>query len=359
MIKFLHAADLHLGSAFASLPEQLQKQRRAELLEVATEIVELCNSRRCDLLLLSGDICETAESTRALARLLAGCMAEVVIATGNHDPYGKGGSYDNAVWPENVSLFDDTEVARLCFEDLHCDVYGASFLADTAPALMQGFAVLDPKAYNIMVLHGDAEQPNSPYNPISKEQIAASGLDYLALGHIHSYSGVRKEGTVTYAWPGVPAGRGFDETGAKGVIYGEIAKNKQVKLEFVPLHARRYETLSVPAGEDPKQSILAALPGDCRRDIYRITLTGAAPQPDLRALAASLQDQFYLLTLRDETTRETNLWAGMEEDTLRGLFLRQLHDRWQSAPDEKVRRSCELAARFGLAALEGKEAPTT
>ena len=88
MIKFLHAADLHLGSAFASLPPAVAKQRRAELLETATEIVELCNSSQCQLLLLAGDLCETAEAVRGLARLLAACSAEVVIAPGNHDPYG-------------------------------------------------------------------------------------------------------------------------------------------------------------------------------------------------------------------------------------------------------------------------------
>ena len=71
MIKFLHAADLHLGSAFASLPPAVAKQRRAELLETATEIVELCNSSQCQLLLLAGDLCETAEAARGLARLLA------------------------------------------------------------------------------------------------------------------------------------------------------------------------------------------------------------------------------------------------------------------------------------------------
>lgn len=355
MIKFLHAADLHLGSAFASLPPAVAKQRRAELLETATEIVELCNSSQCQLLLLAGDLCETAEAARGLARLLAACSAEVVIAPGNHDPYGAAGPYAGVAWPDNVSIFDDTEVARLRFEELRCDVYGAAFLSDTAPDLMEDFAVLDPKVINLMVLHGDPEQPNSPYDPILPAQIAASGLDYLALGHIHSYSGPRTAGGTTYAWPGVPAGRGFDETGTKGVIMGELTRGQPVRLTFMPLHARRYETLSVPAGEDPAAAILAALPGDCRRDIYRITLTGPSKPLDIRALASELKDRFYQLTLRDETTRVSSLWEGMDEDTLRGLFLRRLRQRWESDPSQRER--CELAARFGLAALEGKEAP--
>ncbi len=357
MIKFLHAADLHLGSPFAALPPAAARQRRAELLETATEIVELCNSSGCQLLLLAGDICETAEAARALARLLAACSAEVVIAPGNHDPYGPNGPYASVAWPENVSIFDDTEMARLRFEDLKCDVYGAAFLEETAPALMEGFEVLDHKVVNLMVLHGDPEQPSSPYNPISQAQIEASGLDYLALGHIHSYSGPRVAGGVSYAWPGVPAGRGFDETGVKGVILGQAGRGKPVELEFVPLHARRYETIAIPAGTDPAAAIRAVLPADARRDIYRITLTGPSVPLDVRALASSLRDVFYQVTLRDETTQLTALWEGMEQDNLRGLFLRQLHARWEQAADEQTRKTCELAAQFGLAALEGKEAP--
>ena len=77
----------------------------------------------------------------------------------------------------------------------------------------------------------------------------------------------------------------------------------------------------------------------------------------MRALASGLRELFYQVTLRDETTRISPLWEGMEQDNLRGLFLRQLRARWEAAADEESRRTCELAVRFGLAALDGKEAP--
>ncbi len=357
MIKFLHAADLHLGSAFATLPPAAAKQRRAELLETATEIVELANSQQVELLLLAGDLCETAEAARAMARLLAACTAEVVIAPGNHDPYGPGGPYATIAWPENVSIFDDTEMARLRFEDLKCDVYGAAFMEPTARGLMEGFHVLDEKYINIMVLHGDPVDMSSPYNAIDPAQIAASGLDYLALGHIHERTEPRTAGGTTYAWPGVAAGRGFDETGVKGVYLGQISRGKPVKLDFVPLHGRRYETLSVQAGSDPAAAIRKALPADVKRDIYRITLTGPSEPLNVKALASELRDVFYQLTLRDETTRMTALWEGMEQDNLRGLFLRQMRAQWDAAADDQTRQTCELAVQFGLAALDGKEAP--
>ena len=357
MIKFLHAADLHLGSVFASLPEAAARQRQSELLETANELIELCNSRGCDLLLLAGDVCETADAAKALAKLLAACDAEVIIAPGNHDPYAADGPYNGISWPDNVTVFDDAEIARIHFPDLHCDVYGAAFSGSTAPALMEGFSVLDPNYTNLMVIHGDTEQASSSYNPISQAQISASGLDYLALGHIHSYSGPRTAGNTVYAWPGCPAGRGFDETGVKGVILGEVNRGAPVRIEFYPLSARRYEMVSVEVGSDPLAAIRAALPPDTARDIYRITLTGESEPLDIRELASTLRTQFYQLTLRDETVRHVDIWSDLEEDSLRGLFLRRLREQWEAAEDPQTRQTCELAVRFGLAALDEKEAP--
>ena len=66
-----------------------------------------------------------------------------------------------------------------------------------------------------MALHGDALNAGSPYNAVTREQIAASGLCYLALGHIHEKSGLQRAGETFYAWPGCPMGRGFDELGQK------------------------------------------------------------------------------------------------------------------------------------------------
>ena len=45
--------------------------------------------------------------------------------------------------------------------------------------------------------------------PISKASIAGSGLDYLALGHIHQCSGLQREGNTFWAYPGCPRGPGL------------------------------------------------------------------------------------------------------------------------------------------------------
>ena len=74
-----------------------------------------------------------------------------------------------------------------------------------------------------------------------------------------------------------------------------------------------------------------------------------APLP---ALERALAPDFYGLTLIDRTRLPRDLWARREEDALTGLFLQAMWDRCQELPDDPV---CQLAARYGLAALEGGE----
>ena len=92
------------------------------------------------------------------------------------------------------------------------------------------------------------------------------------------------------------------------------------------------------------------------RDVYRITLTGECEEsPDLAALHSALGELFYELRLRDETHPRASLWDRAGDDSLRGLFLKKLHARWEAAHDEQARRAIEQAARWGLAALDRRE----
>ena len=206
-----------------------------------------------------------------------------------------------------------------------------------------------------MVLHGDATQAASPYNPITPEQLAASGLAYLALGHIHQASGLLRCGSTCYAWPGCAMGRGFDELGQKGAYLGEVS-DSGVRLDFLPLHGRSYEILRVEAGDDAFAAVTAALPEDTQNDIYRVILTGEAEPVETAALQAALAPRFYALTIRDETRPRRALWEGTEEDTLRGLFLQALKAQYDAAQTEADRRRIALAARCGCAAMDGREA---
>ena len=79
--------------------------------------------------------------------------------------------------------------------------------------------------------------------------------------------------------------------------------------------------------------------------------SSALSSPPLEALAAGC---CWSAQVRDRTRVRRDLWDRAEEDTLTGLFLRNMRARLSAAGPEE-RETLELAVRFGLAALEHGE----
>ena len=356
MLKLIHGADFHLDAPFAALPADKARQRRAEQRELLGRLADLAEGEGAHLVLLSGDLLDGGETyqetVEALSRTLGQIKAPVFIAPGNHDPYGPRSVYAGTLWPENVHIFSSVQPEAVELPELNCVVHGAAFTtpqADRSPLL--GFAAPRDGKTHLMVLHGDVES-RSRYGPISLEDIAGSGLTYLALGHVHACSGLQRAGDTYWAYPGCPEGRGFDETGDKGVLAVTVDDGGAVSAELVPLARRRYEilTVDVTGAESPAAALAAALPAAPVGDCCRIVLTGERDEPpDAAALTALAEPCYYSVSLRDHTRPRRDLWARSGEDSLTGLFLRTLKGQQPEG--------LELAAQFGLAALENGEDP--
>lgn len=359
MLKLLHAADFHLDAPFAALPPDRAAERRGEQRDLLNRLSDLAAGQRVDLVLLSGDLLDGGETryetTQALARALERMRVPVFLAPGNHDFYSARSPYAALPWPANVHIFQGSGLSAVSLPELRCVVHGAAFTGpyrDDDP--LAGVTVPGDGLVHLAVLHGDVGG-RGRYGPIAPASIAGSGLTYLALGHVHACTGLRRAGKTWWAYPGCPEGRGFDETGEKGALLVTL-DSSGAEAEFVPLAMRRYEILTADmTGDDPAAALMAVLSRGRERDIFRILLKGSAGVLDLEALTALAAPYFYSVTLRDETRPARNLWERLEEDTLTGLFLRQLRARMEESSDPGERERLELAARFGLAALENGE----
>ena len=364
-MRIVHAADFHLDSPFDGLDPRQAAQRRAEQRQLLERLADLCADRRAEAVFLAGDLLDGdapyQETVQALSRALGRIGAPVFLAPGNHDCYAPRSPYAAKLWPENVHIFRSGQIEAVELPEQNAVVYGAAFTAagrETGP--LDGFAAPEDGRLKLMVLHGDVDgRAGSKYGAIPSAAIAASGLDYLALGHVHTCSGVRYAGAVPWAYPGCPEGRGFDETGDKGVLCGEILPGGRAQLEFVPLCARRYQIIELPVTAEDDEAAVArraaayAAPADC----VRFVLTGESADAglDLRALQAQCAPDFYSVSFRDRSAVRQNLWARAGEDTLTGLFLRTMENKLSGARSEEERVRLGLATRFGLAALENRE----
>lgn len=358
MFRFIHAADLHLDSPFAALPPEQAAARRQELRDLPLRLAEYVRREGIQLVLLAGDLLDSVtpypETCRRLAEGLEEMAAPVLIAPGNHDYYAPGTPWQSMSWPGNVRIFRTGVMETVDLPELNAAVSGAAFTApEQRRGLLTGFSAPKDGRVHFGLLHGETEPAQARYNPIRKEEIAASGLDYLALGHIHRRGALRCGETVC-AWPGCPQGRGFDELGEKGFCQGTVSE-KGMELAFVPFARRRYEILEVDVtGKRILDAVNAALPAHTERDCYRLVLTGETAE-NSAGLEAALQSRFDTLELRDRTRAPEDLWARAGEDSLRGLFLRNLHERLEAAATEPERETIRQAARFGLAALDRRD----
>ena len=361
-VRIVHAADFHLDSAFAALSADKARQRRRESRALLTRLLNLVNESGAQLVLLAGDLFDSGtvyrETLETLAETLGAMHARVFIAPGNHDPYSARSPYALPIWPENVHIFTSGCVERVDIPALSCAVYGAAFTASAQDeSLLADFHAPDDGRMHLMVLHGDMSDEHSRYDPVTRSQIARSGLDYLALGHTHRFGGVQREGGTAYAYSGCPEGRGFDELGEKGVLAGTVERGRAA-LEFVPLALRKYEILHVDVtGGSPADALRASLPEETACDSYRVIFTGETDERgvDLAELEEAFAPHFFSLELHDETRIGEDVWARADEDSLRGLFLRELRAKYDDAQTDEERAKIQLAARFGLAALDGRD----
>ena len=353
-IKIIHAADLHLDSPFEALGN-LAATRRGEQRELLCRIAELVGSEGADLLLLSGDLLDGgfayAETAKMLCSVLGDLSCPVFISPGNHDFYSAKSPYARLELPENVHIFKSPKISCVELLELSVRIWGAGFNDIECPPLLQNFSFDKiPGVFDLAVLHGDTGSAHSPYNPISAQDIAASGFDYLALGHVHSFSGLQKSGSTFFAYPGAPEGRGFDECGEKGVLSVEISESG-VFAKFIETASRKYRVLRADANA-PIEAQIAPSP----RDIVRVELFGACESaPNLAAIRERLKDYFFALELKDKTTLAENIWARAEEDTLRGLFLRKMRQELDATEGDFERAQICAAVRWGIAALDGGE----
>lgn len=343
-MKILHTADWHLDAPLLGHGPALRKA----LEEVPGKIFEICRKEQCDVVLIAGDLFDGAYSPKAYQiayDVLKAMSVPVFITPGNHDYCDSSSAWLKEMWPENVHIFKTSRIESVAVPALDLRVYGAGFESMDCDALLQGFSAQCEENYTVGLFHGDPTQTSSPYNPITKAQVQKSGLDYLALGHIHKADSFRA-GKTLCAWPGCPMGKGYDEPGEKGVYVVTLEDTASVK--FIPLDTPRFYDLEAKPAELPH--ILPPVPGE---DHYRVTLVGACDAPNLLALQVEYA-HLSNLVFRDKTTRPADIWGSLGEDSFEGVYFGLLKQQLDEASEEE-KEEILLSAKLSRSLLEGEE----
>lgn len=332
-------------------------------------MVLYARTEKVDLFLICGDLfddeCVTKDTCLAMCKEMASVPScSFVITPGNHDPYRDNSPYKLVSFPENVYIFSSPDITKIEVAGTNAVVYGSAYLSDTKDAYSMATApIIDKTKINILMHHGDVDAVSSPYSPISLHQIEESGFDYVALGHIHKGTEIKKAGFTSYAYCGCLEGRDFGECGYKGAIVGEIEKDK-VSLKHVRFSTKRYEIVSVDVtGCENFSDCLSGIAEKCASfgddTLLRVELTGVVSEtffPDVQALRQIVSNPSYL-EIKDRTLALLNMKNLKEDKTLAGEFYRALEEKLFSS-DEDEKRIASGALKYGLRAIYGLEIKT-
>lgn len=366
-VRFLHIADLHLGSALAGMSAAEARIWRAEALEALRETLAEAREKGAALLLFAGDVFDTPTPDPALAEsffaILRTCGLPAVIAPGNHDYFLQGGLYDNGKLPENVFIFREEAICSLPFHALGVTVFGYAFCGDMhgAPTLPAREEL--PKGnVNILLAHAVLGAPASPYAPITGAALSRAGFDYAALGHVHLPEPPKRFGNTVAAYPGFFAGRGFDETGAG---HANLVTVDGARIEILPLTSNSYrfhvlelDCTGAASGEDVRRLVADALSAAAlpQRSALRVTLTGEVGADCLISahVLSRLGSDLSFFEIKDNTAPLFDRTKLLHEPSLRGAFYRAMQKHLET-DDAAARAIAAEALRLGLAALAGKE----
>lgn len=347
-LKILHTADLHLDAAFTSFSPDVQNQLKSIQRTIPDKLLEISKRENCNMWLIAGDVFDgqqyTRESVFALRKAFEECGVPVFISPGNHDYYSVESPWAREKWPENVYIFKGS-VEAVSVPELDCIVYGAGFQSMDSEPFLNTFHALGQAEHEIMVMHGDPIHAKSPYNAVTSQQVLHSGFDYIALGHVHA-QGSFTCGSTVCAWPGCPMGRGWDETGSKGVYI--VTLNSDTTVNFYPLDTPAFHDVLLKA-DNAIQDFIHSVN---HHDYYRLTLTGKRTRR-----TAQLTDEllpYSNVSIIDKTIEAKNPWEMLDEDSFKGNFFRILNDRLHDSTDGEV-EVINLAAEIASDILNGIE----
>ena len=370
-VKIMHCADIHIGAAESFLGARADS-RRYETVLTFERIIDTAVNAGVDVVAVAGDLFDSNTADARLYRPVLEKIAsvpdiKVLFAAGNHDPLLSSSPFLKNKNPGNLYVFPEHDHC-FTFDDIKLRAYGRSF-GNVYVQGEQSFGITPPDDgyVNLMVLHGELTGDlSSQYNAVTAEFIKNSGMDYIALGHIHKRTEPQKIGNTYYAYCGCPEGQGFDETGEKGVYVGTVGKSL-CALEFIPLAKRRHFHIKTDVtGLASQAEIVNRIAEDIKNtagsgweeNLYKIELTGGVKEGidvNTAEIIARISEAVYYAKVKDSTVPALDMEQIASEISLKGLFVKNMLSRMENASDDE-KEELAAALRLGLKAFDSEVA---
>lgn len=347
-MKIIHCADLHLGSKIeAKLPPEKAQERRREVRSAFTRLVDHAKRAGVKVIMLSGDVFDADRPPMQDKQFFYSVVRahpeiDFLYLRGNHDG---GEAYTEQL--KNLKTFS-TEWTSYPYGNTV--IHGVEIGKENA-ASFYGALKTDPTKKNIVMLHGQIADSVGE-GLIKLSLLAGKGIDYLALGHVHSYKTGALDTRGRYAYCGCLEGRGFDECGEKGFILldDETMEIKFVKNSLRCVKEERVDISACKSAYSAYQTVLKALSAR-KSDLLLLRLVGEIEFDGdglERELSAYLENDFYFVSVKNETTTPLPNADMVGGKTIMSAFLAELERSEElTETDKKKIYSVAVKALYG------------
>ena len=360
-MKFVHIADMHFDSPFVNLSEKdiMGDLRRLEQRKVFKKIIEYIKENNIKYFFISGDLYEHKYIKQSTIEYINKLFEEIpetniYIAPGNHDPYTKNSYYNKYNWSKNVKIFGP-KVEKIETQDVNIYGYGFDdfYCSDSG---VENIEIEQNEKPNILIIHGNIDGStieNMQYNSMSKKMLEEKRFDYVALGHIHKKD-YNTEENQKIVYPGSTISLGFDELGEHGMIVGDVEKNK-LEIQFVKLDDKQFTKRELNVDNIYSKEELIEKINELKieeNNYVEIILIGN------RNFEINKYDLIrYILNnniikIKDNTKIAYDLEKLENENTLKGLFIKEMNKKIKNAETEEEKEIIEKSIEIGLASLE-------
>lgn len=282
--RFLHAADLHLGSPLSGL--KTRAPELAALFDRASRrafeaLIDLAIEEKVAFVVIAGDVFDQDWQDYATGQLfvrglgrLSRAGIRAIIIRGNHD--AEHVMTRSLPLPDGMSWLGADAAGTVDLPEVGAAVHGMSFRTRVVTEnMIPRYPAALPGRFNIGLLHTslDGRPEHSGYAPCSLPDLARLDYAYWGLGHIHTREVVHQDPFVVY--PGNIQGRHAREAGERSAALVTVADGRVQAIEHRPVDAARWALVEVDvSGAETVEAV-----HDRARARLEDAATGAAGRP--------------------------------------------------------------------------------
>ena len=379
-LSILQFSDLHLGRRFKYLSDHKNEQRWQDQKNCLARMIDIAMENNCSILMVPGDLFDPQLPSFSLVEYVRSQFSKfcqggghIFLIPGNHERWLLESNPAISILASlpNFHLFNQQgwNYKSLTVDENQIHVYGYPFNPNnpfTHP--METFKKNEASGLHLALIHGSYTEFANPnmtetelYHPITRQEINASGVNYIAFGHYHKTIIVDTKPVSAYA--GSPEGTRFNlnEIGPRHALLINVAENGDISVDKKPVNQRQ---ILIKDYEFPKTTVnavhdeLRALANS--NTLIRLNLSGViSTYEDLEKLIllpTQFSELFFFIQVNQQDLKVAEaLITNIDNQSAEGLFLKAVNKQIAEENTIEEKESWHKALIYGLSVLSKQQ----